>query len=355
MSSTTLPLPRRRSGRHAAGASLAVLLAVLLAASAASAATAVGLGTAGSFAVLAGSGITNTGVTTIRGDVGTFPTTSRTGFDTIVLNGVDHGGDAVTQQAKQDLVTGYDQAAASAPATSVATELGGSTLQPGVYRSDTLGLTGTLTLDTLGDPNAVFIFQAASTLITASASRVVILGDQVACNVFWQVGSSATLGSDSVFVGSLLAHTSITANTGAVIVGRLLAANGEVTLQRNTIDAGVCGAGAGSIDPVTATPAATTPATPAEVTAAPTDATATGGPQTGGGAPTPGGSITTVTRLPRTGIEDGLALIGAVTIALGVLLVRVGTPKVPLRHGVRPRHLLPKAERRGRQPVAPPA
>jgi len=363
MSFITLRLPRRR---RIAGAALAVLLAVAMAASPASAATAIGLGTAGSFAVLAGSGITNTGATIIRGDVGTFPTTSRTGFASVVLDGVDHGGDAVTQQAKQDLTTGYDQAAASTPATSVATELGGSTLLPGVYRSDTLGITGTLTLDTLGDPHAVFVFQAASTLITASASKVVVLGGAAACNVFWQVGSSATLGSDSTFVGSLLAHTSITADDGAVIVGRLLAGAGAVTLQRNTIDARVCAAGAGgtATDPVatttTTTPAAaaaaadatggtasgtsadpTTDAIGAAVPASSAGGTAASVPRGGAGAPPPG----SVTSLPRTGVEDWLPLAGSAAIAFGLLLVRLGTTRVALRHAVRPRHLAPRSSR----------
>lgn len=309
------------------------------------AATAIGLGTAGSFAVLAGSGITNSGATTIAGDVGTFPTPSMTGFDTVVLAGVNHGGDAVTQQAKQDLTTAYDQAAASAPATSVVTELGGRTLTPGVYRSDTFGITGTLTLDTLGDPDAVFVFQAASTLITASASAVVVLGGQVACNVFWQVGSSATLGSDSLLVGTVLANTSITADDGAVIDGRLLAMTGAVTLQRNTIRARVCASSAdGTAGPTTTD--TTTPTAPGDTTTptASEGGTAAGTPRAADGGTT-GGTVARVPELPRTGPTDWLPLVGSSAIAIGLLLVRIGTPKVELRHAVRPRHLVSRSHR----------
>ena len=203
----------------------------------------VGLGTASSFAVLSGAGITNTGATTINGDVGSFPTPSETGFGTVTLNGVNNAGNAVTQQAKTDLVTAYNTAAGALPHNAVATELGGKTLTPGVYTSGTFGITGTLTLNTLGDPNAVFIFQTTlSTLITASASQVVVLNGAQACNVFWQVASSATLGTGSHLIGTVMALSAITANTGATIQGRLLARNAAVTLDNNTITRNVCAA-----------------------------------------------------------------------------------------------------------------
>ncbi|HQF93024.1 MAG TPA: ice-binding family protein, partial [Microthrixaceae bacterium] len=202
---------------------------------AAAAVAPIGLGTASSFSVLAGAGITNTGPTTMWGDAGTFATTSESGFGTVTILGTNHGGDAVTQQAKNDLTTAYNQAAASAPPTNVADELGGLTLTPGVYDGAALQLTGTLTLDTLGDPNAVFVFRTGSTLITASSSDVIVLGGGVACNVFWQVPSSATLGTASHLIGTVMASTSITANTGATIVGRLLASTGAVTLDSNTL------------------------------------------------------------------------------------------------------------------------
>ena len=121
--------------------------------------------------------------------------------------------------------------------TTIGTELGGSTLVPGVYNSQsgTFGITGTLTLDGQGDPDAVFIFQMQSTLVTASASVVLLTNGARACNVFWQVGSSATIGTSSSFVGTILALTSITLTTGATVDGRVLARNGAVTLDSNTI------------------------------------------------------------------------------------------------------------------------
>lgn len=203
--------------------------------------TEVNLGTANSFAVLAGAGITNTGATTITGDVGSFPTTSQTGFETVTLNGINHEGDAVTQQAKNDLITAYNDAAGRTP-TTVGTELGGATLTTGAYNSadGTFQITGTLTLDAAGDPDAVFIFQMASTLTTASASNVELINGAQACKVFWQVGSSATLGTNSTLIGSVLALQSITANTGAAVHGRLLARNGAVTLQANNIEKPTC-------------------------------------------------------------------------------------------------------------------
>jgi hypothetical protein len=159
----------------------------------------VDLGSASSFAVLAGSGITFTGAvnpTKITGDIGSFSTTTITGLGTIVLNGTNHAGDASTQAAKTALGTAYGDAAGRA-ATSVGTELGGTIKTPGVYTSATFGITGTLTLDGGGNANAVFIFKtgvAGTTLITADFSHVVLTGGAQANNVFWQVGSSATLG-----------------------------------------------------------------------------------------------------------------------------------------------------------------
>ena len=203
----------------------------------------VDLGTASSFGVLAGSGITNTGATTINGDIGTFPTTSIIGLGTVTLNGVNNAGNAVTQQAKTDLVTAYNDAAGRAPTTVFAPvfDLGGLTLTPGVYNNLTsFGLTGTLTLDGLGDPNAVWVFQTGSTLITASGSNVSLLNSAQACHVFWQIGSSATLGTNSDFAGNILALTSITLNTGATVNGSVLARNGAVVLDANSITVAVC-------------------------------------------------------------------------------------------------------------------
>lgn len=206
----------------------------------------VNLGTASDFAVLAGSGITVAGAvnsTTITGDIGTFPTTSITGLGNVVLNGVNHGGDTVTQIAKSDLVTAYNDAAGrSVTGTVVAGSLGTLTLASGVYSDGgfSFDLTGVLTLDAQGNADAVWVFQTGSTLITASNSSVLLINGGQACHVFWQVGSSATLGTDSSFAGNILAMTSITANTGASVIGRLLARNGAVTLDTNTITEAIC-------------------------------------------------------------------------------------------------------------------
>jgi hypothetical protein len=206
----------------------------------------VNLGSSSSFAVLAGSGITVAGAvdsTTINGDIGTFPTTSITGLGNVVLNGVNQAGDAVTQSAQNSLTTAFSAAAGQAATTTYApiSDLGGLTLTSGVYYdSSSFGLTGTLTLDAQGNPNAVFIIHSGSTLTTASSSSVVLINGAQACNVFWVVGSSATLGTDTDFMGTILALTSITADTGAMVDGSLLAENGAVTLDNNTVTMATC-------------------------------------------------------------------------------------------------------------------
>ncbi|HST85230.1 MAG TPA: ice-binding family protein, partial [Kineosporiaceae bacterium] len=221
---------------------LAGLLVTVLGGSA-QAVAAVPLGTADGFVVLAGAGITNTGPTTIGGDLGTFPTTSITGTASMTVTGTNHAGDGVTQVAKNDLVTAFTTAAGVGPSSPVVANLGSQTLSAGVYNSaSSLGLTGALTLDAEGDPSAVFVFQAGSTLTTASGSQVLLVNGAQACNVFWQVGSSATLGTGSSFQGSILALTSITVTTGATVAGRVLARNGAVTLDSNTISRPVCAA-----------------------------------------------------------------------------------------------------------------
>jgi hypothetical protein len=243
MSGTPLHLIRRAARAGIATSAIAVGSIVALALPAAAAQAPVGLGTASSFAVLAGSGVTNTGPTTITGDLGTFPTLTETGIASVTLIGTNHAGDAVTQGAKDSLVTAYDDAAGRTPVTNVPVELGGSTLAPGVYSSGTFGITGTLTLDAAGDPNAQFIFQAASTLIAEANSHVVLVNGASPCQVVWKVGSSATFKAGSTFVGNVLALTSITAQTGATFQGRLLARNGAVTLDTNTITNAMCTTG----------------------------------------------------------------------------------------------------------------
>ncbi|MHB1083018.1 MAG: autotransporter domain-containing protein [Prosthecobacter sp.] len=198
----------------------------------------INLGQAVDFRVLAGSAITNTGATTIIGDVGSYPTASISGFGSVILIGTNHGGDAITQAAKGDLLTAYNDGAGRLPTITYgpihifATE----TLAPGIYNDpSSFGLNGALTLDGGGDPNAVFIFQAGSTLTTATGSSMTLINGAQAGNIFWVVGSSATLGVNSSLSGTIIAMTSITLNTGATLDGRALALNGAVTMDSNAI------------------------------------------------------------------------------------------------------------------------
>jgi len=262
-------------------AGLGLLVAIPTSAQAATAP--VPLGTASSFAVLAGGSITNTGKTTLNGDIGTFPTPSITGLSTVTLNGTNHASDSVTQGAKSALTTAYTTAGGAQPTTAIPVELGAKTLKPGVYSGGALKLNGTLTLDGTGDPNAVFIFKAASTLITGSNSHINLINVNP-CNVFWQVTSSVTLGSGSKFVGSILALTDIHLTTGASLDGRALARNGAITLQANTITQSSCKVlSTTTAAAPAATPTATPSATPsAQVKVVPAGAVRTGDGSTSG-------------------------------------------------------------------------
>jgi LPXTG-motif cell wall-anchored protein len=226
----------------AAAAFGAVVLAVLVfsSTSARAAAAPVGLGTAGSFSVLAGSTVTNTGASTLAQNLGVHPGSAAPGFPPGLVSGETHLGDAVALQAQSDLTTAYTDAAGRTPFTSVASELGGTTLTPGVYRVGAAQLTGTLTLNAQGNSQAVFIFQISSALTTASNSKVVFTDGNSSCNVFWQITSSATLGTGTAFIGNIMALTSITMATGATLEGRALARNGTVTLDDNVITALRC-------------------------------------------------------------------------------------------------------------------
>ncbi len=196
--------------------------------------TAVGLGNAGSFAVLGGKTVTNTGPTVISGDLGVNPGSAVTGFPPgIVNNGAIHATDTLSGLAQQDLVTAYNDAAGRTPTQSGLASLDGKTLVPGVYSGGALSLNGTLILS--GTANDVFIFQATSTLNAGTGSKVSLIGGASACNVFWQVATSANIDAGAAFVGTVMALESVSAKTSATISGRLLARNGAVTMDSNVI------------------------------------------------------------------------------------------------------------------------
>ena len=210
----------------------------------ASAAAAPPLGTEQNFAVLGGQTVTNTGPSVITGDLGVSPGSAITGFPPgLVTGGATHAADAVALQAQNDTITAYNNLAGQQCTSDLTDQdLGGKTLVPGVYCfSSSAQLTGTLTLDAGGDSNAVWVFKTVSTLTTASSSSVQLTNGGQACNVFWQIGSSATLGTNTSFIGNILALTSIALQTGAKVSGRALARNGAVTLDSNTVAVAVCG------------------------------------------------------------------------------------------------------------------
>ena len=230
---------RGHRGRLVVGALAATVLGLVPVASADAAG--VGLGTTAAYGVLGGSAVTNTGPSTILGDVGVAPGTAVSGFPPGTVTGTIHANDANALQAKADLVTAYDDAASRGSTATISQDLAGRTLVAGVYTAaSSLGLSGTLTLDAKGDPDAVFVFQAGSALNVASSSRVRLVNGAQACNVFWKVGSSATIGTASQFTGNVLALTSISLTTGATLDGRALARNGAVTLDTNTIRRSTC-------------------------------------------------------------------------------------------------------------------
>lgn len=249
-----------RTGVHGAklllSAGMAVTLAVGMLAAGPTAYAAgpapVGLGTAEPFAVLAGTAVTNTGPTAITGDLGISPGTvaAVTGFPPGTVSGTTDAANPVAVKAQTDLAAAYT-VAAGLPATATHGTLGGQTLVGGVYNAGgaTLGLTGTLTLDGQNDANSVWVFQATSDLVTASSSAVKLINGASSCNVFWQVTSSATLGSGSTFVGTILALTSITMDSGVKMSGRALARNGDVTLINDTITSSPCVTGAPTTSP----------------------------------------------------------------------------------------------------------
>jgi hypothetical protein len=201
--------------------------------------TAISLNGASSFAILAGSEVTNTGATVITGDIGLSPGTSIGGFPPGILNGTQHINDAIANQAKLDITDAYNDAASRTcpDVVTLSGNIGGLTLTPGLYFStSSLAISsGDLTLDAQGDASAVFIIQIASTFTTTSGRQVILSGGALASNIFWNVGSSATFGTTSVIKGTVLATESITFNTGATLDGKALTRIGGITLEGNTI------------------------------------------------------------------------------------------------------------------------
>jgi hypothetical protein len=235
-------------------------------------ASAVGLGTASPFVVLGGSSVTNTGPSVLNGDLGVAPGTSLVGFALpAVVNGATHDDDAVAGQAQGDLTTAYNVAASQpVPAGNNLTgqDLGGLTLTAGSYGfSSSAQLTGQLTLNAAGDPNAQFVFEIGSTLTTASASSIRLINGASPCNIYWQIGSSATLGTTTAFEGNLMANISITVNNGSTVQGRVLARTGGVTLNNDVIDGSMCGTSTTTppaSKPPTSTPPTSTSTPPAK-------------------------------------------------------------------------------------------
>lgn len=287
------------------------------------------LGDAAAFSVLAGTAVTNTGATGLAGWVGVSPGSSIDG-------GITTPHQATTPEsasAQLALVTAYDNARNRTNVTTVGAELGGLTLTHGVYAATLgkapLGLTGDLTLDGGGDPNSVFIFQTEETLITG-ISRVLLTNGAQACNVFWQVGSSATLGTGSTFVGNILALTQIEVHTGVTVEGRALARNAAVTLDTNTFTAVGCDLSGGTTPPTA--PASTTTTTTTfdsvpdstATTLGPLEATAT---TEAGGASAGTTPASTGTSLPFTGQNSiEMVVVAVVLLALGVGVLRIGRP-----------------------------
>ncbi len=294
------PAHRTRARRTATALVAAFGLAVV---PVAAQAAPVHLATASPFVVLAGATVTNTGPSVLNGKLGVAPGTALVGFGLpAVVNGATHANDGVAKQAQSDLTTAYNVAAGQpvAPANDLTgTDLGNRTLRSGAYRfTSSAQLTGALTLDAQGNPDAQFVFEIASTLTTASASSVVLINGASPCNVFWQVGSSATLGTTTAFQGNVMALTSISLNNGATVIGRMHARNGQVSLIDNVLSAPQCGSGS-------TTPGPTSPRGPGAGTRTPGSRSRS--PGAGNGSPggengSPNGSVP-----PRLAGRNGAA------------------------------------------------
>lgn len=274
------------------------------------------LSTSANFSVLAGQTVTNSGNSVLNLDVGVNPGSAITGFPPGLVNapGAMEIANAIALQAQSDLTIAYDNAAGR-PLDGTLTSVSGATVIGGVYAITAKGpldLTGTLILDGQNDPNSVFIFQTDSTLTTASGSSVSLINGAQECNVFWQIGSSATLGSGSLFVGNILALTSISLADSVTVHGRALARNGSVTLLNDTFTAPLCDHLETPATTTTTTTTTTTPSAATTTTAAP-------------------GPTTSVPPLPGTGrsVAPGLAA-AAASVALGAIAIGFARRRTPL-------------------------
>ena len=276
--------------RRARLAGIALAMLAVFALPTAAQAAPVGLGTAGPFVVLGGTTVTNTGPSVLNGNLGVFPGTELEGFGLpAVINGSTHATDEVAAKAQLDLTTAYDVAAEQPvlPANDLSgTDLGGLKLAPGTYRYNAAALlTGALTLDAEGDPNAEFVFQIGSQLTTESASSVLLVNGASPCNVYWQVGSSADIGTTTAFQGSLMALTSISLKDGATVLGRMLARNGQVSLINNVLTRPLCATGP------TTPPSDETPGGPGTVSPSAPGTTGSAAAPSSGSAVTPGRTL----------------------------------------------------------------
>lgn len=296
-------LVRATTVATAAVGALALLIAT---AGGAQAATDPGLGTAGSFVVLAGGGVTNTGTTTLGGDLGAANGSVTGDTDLVFTSGVNHYGDGVTTGAMVDLEAAFGAASQPVDVT-VSADLGGQGLVPGVYfQAGTMNLSGpALTLDAGGNPDAIWIFRAGSDLIVGPGASVNLVNGAQACNVYWQVASSASLDDGADLVGTVMARTAITLNAGATVQGRVLALDASISLITNTITTPAC---------------TTTPTTP------------------GGGTGGTGGTGSQVTTIPSGSVAtgDGSTSSGSgadhTTLTLGILtVVAVGATTAAVR------------------------
>jgi hypothetical protein len=302
---STPPRLALRGGSILVVAALAVAALTLPGAAGAAVVPTVPLATAASYSVLGGQTVTNTGPSVLGQGLGLSPGTSITGFPPGTVLGTTNATNAAAAQAQSDLTTAYDNAAGRAINATTTADLAGLQLQGGVYAGPShgaLSLSGTLTLDAAGDPSTTFVFQTNSSLITATGSTVSLVNGAQECNVFWQVGSSATLGTGSTFVGNVLALTSITVNGSVTVHGRALARNGAVTLDTDTFTRPTCATS--PVTTTTTTGAGTPtggPGTPPGTGPGTSPGPGTGTPTGIGQGGTAGPGVPGVTGAPRTG------------------------------------------------------